>query len=120
MGPERWPLRSGVVHTREKGDVLAPAIDSREVLLARMMDIGAYNFSAQYQQSPFKTKEPDGMRGGCFAGPDDPKGLPGRWFGRISERAIMAHEVFGIGDAFFDGGWSCQGHGPRALHFFLC
>ena len=94
---EQWPLRSGDVHTREKGDVLAPAIDSREVLLARMMDIGAYNFSAQYQQAPFKTKAMDDMRGGCFAGPDEPNRAPGRWFGRVSEKAIMAHEVFGIG-----------------------
>jgi hypothetical protein len=38
------------------------------------------------------------VRGGCFAGPDDPCGFPGRWFGTISERRIMAYEVFGLGD----------------------
>jgi hypothetical protein len=98
VGPENWQLRTDVVHTRQMGDVLAPAIDNHAALLARMLDIGAYNFAAQYQQAPFKRKEPDEMRGGCFAGPDDPSGLPGMWLGRVSERKIMAYELFGIGE----------------------
>jgi hypothetical protein len=40
----------------------------------------------------------DGRRGGCFAGPDDENGFPTSWFGRVSEVAIMMHEVFGLGD----------------------
>ena len=34
----------------------------------------------------------------CFGGPDDEWGFPTMWFGRVPERLIMAHEVFGFGD----------------------
>ncbi len=98
IADETWPLPGGRQHVRLKGEPLAPAIDDRTTLYRRMMDIGAYNFGAQYQQAPFRHMNDKEARGGCFAGPDDALGLPTMWFGRVSERRIMAHEVFGIGD----------------------
>jgi hypothetical protein len=94
---ETWHVRSGRVVRRPK-EPLAPGIESFEQLYDRMLDIGAYNFGAQYQQTPFVHMNDGEVRGGCFAGPDDPCGFPGRWFGTISERRIMAYEVFGLGD----------------------
>ncbi len=95
---ETWPLAGGRTHQRAKGEPLAPSIDSKQQLFERMLDIGAYNFGAQYQQAPFEHLSPDEMRGGCFGGPDDEWGFPIVQFGRVSERAIMAYEVFGVGD----------------------
>ena len=94
---ETWPLRGGRYHVRRKREPLAPCIDSLQQLLDRMIDIGAYNFRAQYQQAPFKHLNDEEVRGGCFSGPDDEWGFPPIWFGRISERRIMAYDVFGIG-----------------------
>lgn len=98
MADETWSLSNGRVYVREKGQPLAPAIEGRRALYDRMMDIGAYNFGAQYQQAPFRHTNDQEMRGGCFAGQDDAWGFPTMWFGRVPETAIMAHEVFGIGD----------------------
>lgn len=98
VADESWPLPGGGRHVRLKGEALAPAIDDRMTLFRRMMDIGAYNFGAQYQQAPFEHMNDLETRGGCFAGPDDHHGLPTKWFGQVSERSIMAYEVFGIGD----------------------
>lgn len=95
---ETWRLAGCHTHQRRKGDPLAPSIDSKRQLLERMLDIGAYNFGAQYQQAPFEHLSSDEMRGGFFGGPDDEWGFPIKWLGRVSERAIMAYEVFGIGD----------------------
>jgi len=95
---ERWELSDGRVCQREKGDALAPDIEGRRQLFERMLDIGAYNFGAQYQQAPFRHMNDEEMRGGCFAGPDDEWGFPSMWFGKIRETAIMAHEAFGVGD----------------------
>lgn len=94
---ETWHVRSGRVMRRPK-EPLAPAIESFDQLYDRMLDIGAYNFGAQYQQTPFVHMNDGEVRGGCFAGPDDCWGFPGRWLGTISERRIMAYEVFGLGD----------------------
>lgn len=98
MAGERWELSGGRVYLREKGQALAPDIEGRRQLFERMLDIGAYNFGAQYQQAPFKHMNDEEMRGGCFAGPDDEWGFPSLWFGKVRETAIMAHEVFGFGD----------------------
>lgn len=98
MADERWELSDGRVYERRKGNALAPSIESRQQLYERMLDIGAYNFGAQYQQAPFEHISDDGMRGGCFGGPDDPWGFPTMWFGKVAETAIMAHEVFGVGE----------------------
>lgn len=98
MADERWELSGGRVYLREKGHALAPDIESRPQLFERMLDIGAYNFGAQYQQAPFKHMKDEEMRGGCFAGPDDEWGFPSMWFGKVRETEIMAHEVFGVGD----------------------
>jgi hypothetical protein len=98
MTDERWELSDGRVYLRKKGDALAPDIESRRQLFERMLDIGAYNFGAQYQQAPFTHMNDEEVRGGCFGGPDDEWGFPAMWFGRVPERLIMAHEVFGVGE----------------------
>lgn len=95
---ECWKLNNGRSVVRGKGEALAPRIEDREQLLERMLDIGAYNFGAQYQQAPFKHLNNEEVRGGCFGGPDLKGGVPKIWFGRVSERSIMAYELFGIGD----------------------
>jgi hypothetical protein len=94
---ETWQLPRGMIHTRRKGEALTPHIANRQQLFDLMHDIGAYNFGAQYQQAPFRRLNPDEKRGGCFSGPDDENGFATRWFGTVSECAIMAHEVFGVG-----------------------
>ena len=98
MADERWELSDGRLHLRKKGQALAPAIEDRHQLFERMLNIGAYNFGAQYQQAPFEHMNNKEIRGDCFAGPDDEWGFPSMWFGTIRETAIMAHEVFGVGD----------------------
>jgi hypothetical protein len=95
---ERWELSDGRVYLRHKGQALVPDIEGRRQLYDRMLDIGAYNFGAQYQQAPFKHMNEEEVRGGCFGGPDDEWGFPVMWFGRVPERLIMAHEVFGVGE----------------------
>jgi len=95
---EEWKFSRGGVLTRNKGEALAPAIDSKVTLYKRMLDIGAYNFGAQYQQKPFEHMNDEEVRGGCFALPDDERGCPDFYFGTVRETAIMAHEVFGVGD----------------------
>ncbi len=95
---EEWKLSRAGVFMRNKGEPLAPAIDSKETLYNRMLDIGAYNFAAQYQQAPFEHMNDDEVRGGCFALPDYENGAPNFYFGTVRETTIMAHEVFGVGN----------------------
>ena len=83
--------------SRRKGCALAPTIDNRAKLFERMLDIGAYNFGAQYQQKPFEHTNDQEARGGCFAEPDDEYGFPQFSFGVVSEVKIMAYELFGVG-----------------------
>ena len=94
---EEWRLSSGRVYTRRKGEALAPAIDNRLTLFKRMLDIGAYNFGAQYQQKPFLHMNDDAVRGGYFAEPDDEWGFPQDAFFLVPEIKIMAYELFGVG-----------------------
>lgn len=94
---EQWTLSRGKVFTRKKFEPLAPAIDSQLTLFKRMLDIGAYNFGAQYQQKPFKHLDDDECRGGMFALPDDQWGFPSFSMRRVPETHIMAYEVFGAG-----------------------
>lgn len=94
---EEWTLSRGGVYTRKKYEALAPTIDSRVTLYKRMLDIGAYNFGAQYQQKPFEHLNDEECRGGMFALPDDQYGFPHCSMRRVPERQIMAHEVFGVG-----------------------
>lgn len=95
---ERWDLSDGRAFVRKKRQVMASDIEGLRALYDRMMDIGAYNFGAQYQQKPFEHMNEKEVRGGCFGGPDDKWGFPDMWFGTVPETAIMAHEVFGLGD----------------------
>lgn len=95
---EAWRLPGGRIQFRRKGEPLAPRIDTLVRLYERMLDVGAYNFAALYQQAPFRHMSGDGMRGGCFGGPDERWGFPTMWFGKVAETAIMAHEVFGVGE----------------------
>ena len=67
IADEVWRVSRGGVFTRRKGEALAPQIDGRVTLFRRMLDIGAYNFGAQYQQTPFEHMNDDGKRGGYFA-----------------------------------------------------
>ena len=92
---EEWKLSRGGVITRRKGCALAPTIDNRAKLFERMLDIGAYNFGAQYQQKPFEHTNDREARGGCFAEPDDEWGFP-----QFSFR-LQTHEAFLFGDAVF-------------------
>lgn len=94
---ETWALSRGQVFTRKKFEPLAPTIDSQLTLFRRMLDIGAYNFGAQYQQKPFKHLSDDECRGGMFALPDDQWGFPASSVRRVPETHIMAYEVFGAG-----------------------
>lgn len=95
---EVWELSDGRAFSRTKGQALAPHIEGIRALYDRMMDIGAYNFGAQYQQAPFKHMNDKEVRGGGFGGPDDQWGFPNIWFGTVPETAIMAYEVFGVGE----------------------
>ena len=98
VGDERWSTIGGQTVARRQGSCLAGPVESKQQLFEHMLDIGAYAFAAQYQQAPFEHMNDEGMRGGCFAGPDDEWGLPTMWFGKVAETAIMAHEVFGVGE----------------------
>lgn len=51
-------LRNGRTHRRCKGDALQPAREDSEILHNLRDEIGAFNFAAQYQQSP---RTPDGQ-----------------------------------------------------------
>ena len=62
-----------------------------------MLDIGAYNFSAQYQQKPYVHMNDEEVRGGWFAQPEE-FGFPMGALCRVPETAILAYELFGIGD----------------------
>ena len=95
---EEWKLSRGGVYTRSTGDPLAPAIDSKLTLFERMLDIGAYNFGAQYQQAPFERMNDEAARGGCFADPDDQWGFPQFSLRLVPEIRIMAYELFGVGE----------------------
>lgn len=66
---EEWKLSRGGVITRQRGLPLAPKIDSWAPLYKRMLDIGAYNFSAQYQQKPYVHMNDEETRGGWFGSP---------------------------------------------------
>ena len=94
---EEWNLSRGGVITRQKGYPLAPKIDSWAPLYRRMLDIGAYNFSAQYQQKPYVHMNDEEVRGGWFAQPDQ-FGFPMGALCKVPETAILAYELFGIGD----------------------
>ncbi len=94
---EEWKLSRGQIFTRNKREALAPQIDNELTLFKRMLDIGAYNFGAQYQQKPFKHLDDDECRGGMFALPDDQWGFPDFSSRRVPETHIMAHEIFGVG-----------------------
>jgi hypothetical protein len=97
MQEERWTLSNGRALSRRKGDPLAPALESREALFERMVDIGAYSFGAQYQQNPFKQLADDERRGGFFVISEE-WGFQQACLCRVCEKAIMAYEVFGLGD----------------------
>ena len=94
---EEWKLSSGRVLTHRKGWALAPTIDGRAKLFERMLDIGAYNFGAQYQQKPFEHTNDQEARGGCFAEPDDEYGFPQFSCRVVREIKSMAYELFGVG-----------------------
>ena len=79
-------------------------METREQLRERLLQIGASNFAAQYQQAPFIPEFDDetrfimysSLREGVRWTPD--QGRPTVWLGRISESQILLHEVFGEGE----------------------
>lgn len=93
---EVWSLSNAQHYTRHKGDALAPQIESREELRERLLQIGASNFAAQYQQAPFIPQNDLEVRCGAFAGNSE-NGLPPIWMGHVSEIEVLLHEVFGEG-----------------------
>ena len=93
-----WELCDGRAVRRLKGQAMAADIEDRRALYERMLDIGAYNFGAQYQQAPFEHMNDKEVRGGCFQTGIDQWDFPEITFGTVAERAIMAYEVFGVGD----------------------
>lgn len=54
---EEIELRHGATYVRRAGEVLQPRREDREVLQRMRDEVGAFNFEAQYQQSP---RTPDG------------------------------------------------------------
>lgn len=97
VSDERWSKIGGQTIVRRRGSCLAGPVESKQQLFEHMLDIGAYAFGAQYQQAPVCNQEPDARRGGCFVDGIDPYGFQTFAMSRVSERAIMAHEVFGVG-----------------------
>lgn len=97
VGDERWPSIGGQTIERRQGSCLAGPVESKQQLFEHMLDIGAYAFGAQFQQAPVRHQEPDERRSGCFVDGTDPYGFETFAMSRVSERAIMAHEVFGVG-----------------------
>ena len=49
---EEFQLTNGKIYKREIGDILNPALESKETLDGQKQAMGTYNFSAQYQQEP--------------------------------------------------------------------
>ena len=94
---EVWKLSRGQILTREKRGALAPTIDDSEALFTLLLQLGAYNFAAQYQQKPYERMEDDACRGGMFGLPDDEYGFPAFSVRRVHEIFIMAYEIWGFG-----------------------
>jgi len=101
---EHWTLPNGEVSVRRKGEALHPAVLNREQLLGILHQIGAVQFSAQYQQNTSVRQED---RWGHWLGghydqawydnwtPED--GLE-RWFmGYVPEVWFLQYQLFGEG-----------------------
>jgi hypothetical protein len=98
---ETWHLSHGRVVTRRKGMPLNPDQESKAALRELLFELGPFNFSAQYLQAPLTSTSE--YRTGYFQTSRPPNwtpemGLPGAFFGRVSEVAIILHEVFAEGD----------------------
>ena len=95
---EEWALSDGRIVNRRKGDALAPELADMQQIYWRMREVGAYRFSAEYLQEPFKVLDEEEMRRGCFGGGEDDPDGPQFWLGGVPESDIMAYEMFGVGD----------------------
>lgn len=95
---ERWPRLVGGDLVRPKRQYMKSHHGDHVDLYRRLIEMGAYNFSAAYQQAPYRHMNEREVRGGCFDGGDDEYGFPTIWYGTVPEREILAFEVFGYGD----------------------
>lgn len=89
---ESWKLGDGFTWRRKKGDALNPARESIASLQQRLIDIGAVNFAAQYLQDPGRALQEH--LSGTFRLPDKEGAM---YFGHVSQRDVLLHEVFGRG-----------------------
>jgi len=97
---EAWRLHQRRTVIRRKGELLLPDREGREILIAILHEIGAYNFRAQYLQQP--SRAPGLERVGWFWAPrllDWQPGMPmGGAFRKIREIDTILFEVFGVGE----------------------
>lgn len=91
---ERWALTDGRVVARQRGEALAPDLESRDQLRERLRQVGAGNFSGQYLQDPRIYASADEHRGGAFF-VDSGRGYPSLVFTRVPEANYLQREVFG-------------------------
>ncbi|MGU3537405.1 hypothetical protein [Methylobacterium sp. A54F] len=98
---ETWPLCHRRPVTRKLGEALRPRHESHEQLIEILKDIGAFNFSAQYLQSPSSNSAE--VRTVFLWSPrptnwSPEMGLGDGGFYTLSEVENILHSVFGIGD----------------------
>ncbi|MEM6260554.1 MAG: hypothetical protein AAGI37_19945 [Planctomycetota bacterium] len=96
---ESYTLADGRRVGRKLGEVFHPNRENREQLYKLMHQIGAKDFMAQYQQSPYKPGEGNGYHGAItlLRHPDE-EPHPGRndwYFGHIAEEEFVRDKVFG-------------------------
>ncbi|MBM0202937.1 hypothetical protein JNW90_07390 [Micromonospora sp. STR1s_5] len=104
---ETWTLSSGVSFDRLKGELLDPERLSLGELRRLLLQMGACNFKAQFQQQPLTPQHPSHeLRTGAFYYPlghpkarYDERGRPDWWFGKVSETHYILHELFGEQEA---------------------
>jgi hypothetical protein len=101
---EHWTLPNGEMFVRRKGEALHPAVLNREQLLDILHQIGAVQFSAQYQQDPSIRQEQ--RRGQWLVKHYDqdwydnwtPEDGLERWFlGYVPEVWFLRYQLFGEG-----------------------
>jgi len=100
MRDERFDGVFGNRIVRRRGEALNPARDSLIELRAALMEVGAREFMAQYQQDPYPPGQ-NSRRGGAFhiaphpdADVSECKGAE-FFFGRVEEEVFVLDRVFG-------------------------
>ena len=70
-----WRTVPGRALGRRKYEPLTPGVQSFEQHRALMHEIGAHNYAAQYQQTPYSQMNDQAARGGCFGARDTAAGF---------------------------------------------